>query len=76
MTTASTQNLPPGFSRWDVTDHVKTEEDMQLYLDACVGKDSSVINAWRAACNKLLRISRVSLTCFSPSFCVLEKSLT
>ena len=69
-------NFPRGFSPWDVTDHVKTEEDTQLYLDACVGKGSSVIHAWRAAWNKLLRVSRVSLTCVFPSFCVLEKSLT
>jgi len=27
------------FSRYDVADHLKTEEDMALYLDACVEED-------------------------------------
>jgi probable addiction module antidote protein len=27
------------FSRWDVTDYLDTEEDMALYLDACLEDD-------------------------------------
>lgn len=27
------------FSRWDVTDYLNTEEDMALYLDACLEDD-------------------------------------
>lgn len=34
-----TINIPDGFSRWSALDHLKTEEDMQLYLDACFEED-------------------------------------
>ena len=34
-TTPLTINIPEGFSRWDATDMLKTEADMQLYLEAC-----------------------------------------
>lgn len=27
------------FSRWDVVDYLNTEEDMALYLDACLADD-------------------------------------
>ena len=27
------------FSRWDVVDYLNTEEDMALYLDACLDED-------------------------------------
>ncbi len=30
-----TINIPEGFSRWDSTEMLKTEEDFQLYLEAC-----------------------------------------
>jgi probable addiction module antidote protein len=36
MTQTLTINMPEGFSRWDVTDHLKTEQDIELYLDACL----------------------------------------
>jgi probable addiction module antidote protein len=39
MTTPLTINMPEGFSRWDSTEILKTEEDMQLYLDACFEED-------------------------------------
>jgi probable addiction module antidote protein len=39
MTTWLTINIPEGFSRWDSTEFLKTEEDMQLYLDACIEED-------------------------------------
>jgi probable addiction module antidote protein len=34
-----TINIPEGFSRWDVADHLRTEEDMQHYLNACFEED-------------------------------------
>lgn len=34
-----TINLPEGFSRWDSAEVLRTEEDMQLYLDACFEED-------------------------------------
>lgn len=27
------------FMRWDPVDHLKTDEDMALYLDACLDED-------------------------------------
>lgn len=48
MTNPLTINIPEGFSRWDVAEHLRTEEDMQLYLDACLEEDAGdgrLINA-------------------------------
>ena len=38
-TTPVTINIPEGFARWNALDHLKSEEDMQLYLDACMAED-------------------------------------
>jgi DNA-binding phage protein len=27
--------LPPGFSKWDVKDYLKTDEDIILFLETC-----------------------------------------
>ena len=32
-------NIPKGFSSWDSAEVLKTEEDMQMYLDACFEED-------------------------------------
>jgi probable addiction module antidote protein len=43
-----TINIPEGFSRWNVLDHLRTEEDMQAYLEACLEEDEGdgrLINA-------------------------------
>jgi probable addiction module antidote protein len=43
-----TIDIPEGFSRWNVLDHLRTEEDMQLYLEACMEEDEGdgrLINA-------------------------------
>lgn len=32
-------------SQWDVVEHLKTEEDMQAYLDACVEEGDSALIA-------------------------------
>jgi len=34
-----TINIPEGFSRWDSAEILKTEEDFQLYLEACFQED-------------------------------------
>lgn len=34
-----TLDVPSGFSRWDSAEVLKTEEDMQLYLEACFAED-------------------------------------
>lgn len=39
MTQPLTINIPKGFSRWDSAEFLKTEEDMQLYLEACMEED-------------------------------------
>jgi probable addiction module antidote protein len=41
-------NLKPGFSKWDVTDYLKTDEDIILFLEACfeeAGDDAAFIAA-------------------------------
>ena len=40
--------LPRGFSKWDVTDYLKTDEDIILFLEACfdeAGDDAAFIAA-------------------------------
>jgi probable addiction module antidote protein len=39
MTKTSTLNLPPGFSRWDSAEILKTEEDFRNYLEAAFDED-------------------------------------
>ena len=42
-------------SRWDVVDHLKTDKDMALYLDACVGEDEGDGRLIRAALGDIAR---------------------
>ena len=40
--------LKPGFSKWDVTENLKTDEDIILFLEACfdeAGDDAAFIAA-------------------------------
>lgn len=39
MTQPLTLDIPEGFSRWDTAEMLTSEEDMQLYLDACMEED-------------------------------------
>jgi len=41
--------MKKGFSRWDAAEYLKTEEDMQLYLEACVEEDEGDGAVIRAA---------------------------
>lgn len=34
-----TIKTPEGFSHWDSAEHLKTEEDIRFYLDACLEED-------------------------------------
>ena len=34
-----TINMPEGYARWSAQDHLKSDEDMQLYLEACIEED-------------------------------------
>ncbi len=42
-------------SKWDVVDHLKTDEDMALYLDACVEEDPGDGSLIRAALGDIAR---------------------
>jgi probable addiction module antidote protein len=48
-------NMAEKFSRWDAVDHLKTEEDMALYLDACLDEDPGDGSLVRAALNDVAR---------------------
>ena len=43
------------FSRWDVADYLDTEEDMALYLDACLGEDPGDGSLIRTALGDIAR---------------------
>ena len=43
------------FTRWDAVDYLKSEEDMALYLDACLDDDPGDGNLIRAALNDIAR---------------------
>jgi probable addiction module antidote protein len=43
------------FTRWDAADYLDTEEDMALYLDACLDEDSGDGSLVRAALNDIAR---------------------
>lgn len=43
------------FSRWDVADYLDTEEDMALYLDACIEDDPGDGSLIRTALGDIAR---------------------
>ena len=55
IATPLTINIPTGFSRWDATDMLKTEADMQLYLEACFEEDEGDGALVRAALGDISR---------------------
>jgi probable addiction module antidote protein len=48
------------FSRWDVVDELETDEDMALYLDACVEEDPGDGSLIRAALGDIARAKGMS----------------
>lgn len=48
------------FTRWDAVDHLKTEVDMALYLDACLEEDPGDGSLVRAALNDVARAKGMS----------------
>ena len=48
------------FTRWDAVDYLKTEEDMALYLDACLEEDPGDGRLVRAALNDVSRARGMS----------------
>jgi len=55
-----TINIPEGFSRWDVADYLATEEDMQLFLDACAEEDPGDGSLIRKALGDIARARGMS----------------
>jgi probable addiction module antidote protein len=43
------------FTRWEPVDHLKSDEDMALYLDACLDEDPGDGAVVRAALNDIAR---------------------
>jgi probable addiction module antidote protein len=43
------------FSRWDSADYLKTEEDIALYFDACLGEDPGDGSLIRVALDSIAR---------------------
>lgn len=48
------------FTHWDPVDHLKTDEDMALYLDACLEEDMGDGLVVRAALNDVARARGMS----------------
>ena len=49
------------FTRWDVTEHLRTREDVRLYLEACAEEDPGDGSLIRAALNDIARAQNMSL---------------
>ena len=43
------------FTKWDVTEHIRTKEDMRLYLEACADEDPGDGSLIRAALSDIAR---------------------
>ena len=48
------------FTRWDVTEHLRTREDVRLYLEACAGEDPGDGSLIRVALNDIARVENMS----------------
>jgi probable addiction module antidote protein len=48
------------FTRWDAVDYLESEEDMALYLDACLDEDPGDGSLVRAALNDIARARGMS----------------
>ena len=48
------------FTRWAVTEHLRTREDARLYLEACAEEDPGDGSLIRAALNDIARAGNIS----------------
>ncbi|MDE0149396.1 MAG: putative addiction module antidote protein [Rhodospirillaceae bacterium] len=48
------------FAKWDPAEHLRTREDMQLYLEACAEEDPGDGSLIRAALNDIARAENMS----------------
>ena len=47
--------MAEAFTKWDVTEHLQTKEDMRLYLEACADEDPGDGSLIRAALSDIAR---------------------
>ena len=47
--------MAEAFTEWDVTEHLRTKEDMRLYLEACADEDPGDGSLIRAALSDIAR---------------------
>ena len=52
--------MPETFTKWDVTDDLRTKEDVRLYLEACAEEDPGNGSLIRAALNDIARAQNMS----------------
>ncbi len=52
--------MPEMYTRWDVTDQLRTREDACLYLEACAEEDPGDGSLIRAALNDIARAQNMS----------------
>ena len=52
--------MPETFTKWDVTEHLRTKEDVRLYLEACAEEDPGDGSLIRAALNDIARAQNMS----------------
>ena len=48
------------FTKWEVTEHLRTREDARLYLEACAEEDPGDGSLIRAALNDIARAGNMS----------------
>ena len=49
------------FTKWDAAEHLRTKEDVRLYLEACAEEDPGDGSLIRAALNDIARAQNMSL---------------
>ena len=52
--------MPETFTRWEITDHLRTKEDARLYLEACAEEDPGDGSLIRVALNDIARAQNMS----------------
>ena len=52
--------MSEAFTKWDVTEHLRTREDARLYLEACADEDPGDGSLIRAALNDIARAGNMS----------------
>lgn len=48
------------FTRWDINEHLRTKEDVRLYLEACAEEDPGDGSLIRAALNDIAHAQNMS----------------